>query len=420
MTNLENDIGRVIENYYHELEKRAYAKSTIAHYHTHVEKFKMWCIDNGIKHFSESVAMSYCKSKIGSYVFTSNLSHNQKDALRAIRMVVGLEKEGRFEVRGPQREYRFVHLDSLVTEHLVRYIDKKHPSLNSLQNRKRILQQFDEFLSSKSIELQNISSDLLNEFFSNKTSYQRKNSKINIREFLRDLYDAGVIGDDLSSLIMKEPHVSKHIQLPTTYTDDEIKRILATIDRSSSNGKRNYLAVLLAAVYGLRASDIINLRFSNIDWENNKIDIIQEKTHNHIQLPLLGSVGNAIIDYLKNGRPSTDCDIILVRHDNQFKGKPVSNTLIYNVVSEAIANAEINDWRSKKHGPHSLRHSLASNLLKKGTTLSIISNVLGHQSTETTKIYVSVDIEKLRLCSLQIPPLTSNHFKNRNRHGNDI
>ncbi len=411
MDNLDKDIGRVLDNYYQVLEQKGYSKHSIAHYRTHAEKFRRWCNDNEVKHFSESIAIQYCTEQIGSYIFSSGLTNNQKDALRAIRMIVGLEKDGKFEIRGPQREYNYRVLADFIYGHLDRYIDRKRPSLSSLQDRKRVLVEFDIFLQGKEIRIKDITPDLFEDFFSGRTPYGRKMYKTHIREFYRDLHDTGILETDLSTLIQKEPHVSKPMELPSTYTMEEVKRIISSVDRSSPNGKRNYLAILLASEYGMRASDIINLRFNNIDWDNNRIDIIQEKTHNHVQFPLLASIGNAIIDYVKNGRPPTGNDIILVRHDSQFKGLPLSNSLIYNVVSKAIADAEINDWRAKKHGPHSLRHSLATNLLKKGTNLSVISNALGHKTSETTQVYIHIDIEKLRMCSLQIPAITSKYFR---------
>jgi len=72
--------------------------------------------------------------------------------------------------------------------------------------------------------------------------------------------------------------------------------------------------------------------------------------------------------------------------------------------------ANIPNWKNKKHGPHSLRHSLATNMLKQNISLPIISTVLGHQKTETTKVYLSVDIEKLRQCALPVPKLNSLHY----------
>ena len=72
-----------------------------------------------------------------------------------------------------------------------------------------------------------------------------------------------------------------------------------------------------------------------------------------------------------------------------------------------MKKAAITGWKEKKHGAHSLRHSLASNLLKKNVSLPVISTVLGHQTTETTKIYLKVDTEKLRMCTLKMPTMSS-------------
>ena len=174
---------------------------------------------------------------------------------------------------------------------------------------------------------------------------------------------------------------------------------------------QRYDFLLLAAEYGLRASDITSLRLENIDWDKNTITLNQNKTGEPLFLPLLSSVGNAIIDYLQNGRPPGGEDTIIVQHENARKGQCLTSPTIHSIVSDALKNANIPNWKEKKHGPHALRHSLASNMLRRGVSFPVISTVLGHRSTETTKHYISIDIEKLRECSLQIPRMSSIYFR---------
>ena len=200
-------------------------------------------------------------------------------------------------------------------------------------------------------------------------------------------------------------------KIPTTYTEDEISRVLSAVERSSAIGKRDYLILLLAAEYGWRSGDIVSFRFSQIDWDSNRISFRQDKTDVPVEYPLLSSVGNAIIDYLKHGRPKSDAPEVIVSAGVGKHGTPLKPPTIHSIVCRYMREAGISHWKEKKHGPHSLRHSLASNMLKNNVSMPVIGTVLGHQRTETTKIYLKVDIGKLALCPLPMPALATSHYK---------
>ena len=100
--------------------------------------------------------------------------------------------------------------------------------------------------------------------------------------------------------------ISKNAKIPSAWTLDEIKQLISVIDRSSPIGKRNYAMILIACVLGLRVGDIKDLRFSNFDWESKTLNIIQNKTHKPLTLPIPEPVGWAVIDYIQNGRPKYD------------------------------------------------------------------------------------------------------------------
>jgi len=186
-------------------------------------------------------------------------------------------------------------------------------------------------------------------------------------------------------------------ELPSVYTKNEIARILGNVDRGYSTGKRDYLVLLLGARLGLRSSDICNLRFENIKWEENIIELEQVKTSNSLNLPLLPEVGNAIIDYLRYGRPKSDLPyIVLSAKEPYIKLKSGS---IYTITSNAIKIAKI-DVGKRRRGPHALRHSLAARMLESQTAMPVISEVLGHADTTSTLYYLRIDVTSLRECSL--------------------
>lgn len=225
--------------------------------------------------------------------------------------------------------------------------------------------------------------------------------KSTLREVLNWLYQEGVInfsGKQAFPLIRKD---TRH-KLLSTYSEEEIKKILEVIDTTNAHGKCIFLVISLLAYYGLRVGDIINLKYDNFDFENNSIKIIQQKTKKELVLPLIDEVKFPLLDYLKNGRPkSADSEYILsTMHAPYTKFNNTSS--IHRMVTRAMTVAGVN-FENKQHGPHALRHSLATNMINNNVPISAISNVLGHSSTRTTDIYITKDTTHLRKLTLEVP-----------------
>ena len=220
-----------------------------------------------------------------------------------------------------------------------------------------------------------------------------------LRGLLRFLYEKRLTQTDLciSLNMIKKRQVEK---LPSIYSIEEIRKMEVVIDRSRPIGKRNYAMFLLASRLGLRASDICFLQFGSLDWDRNIIYIQQYKSKRYIELPLLSQVGEAIIDYIRHGRPKSTHKTIFLSGIAPYE--PVSADNMFQVVSDIISKAGI-DTKHRHHGSHSLRHSLASQLLAQGTTLPVIADSLGHSSSVVTMTYLSVDINGLLSCSLDVP-----------------
>ena len=184
------------------------------------------------------------------------------------------------------------------------------------------------------------------------------------------------------------------------YTKDEIKQILSLVDTSTKIGKRDYAVLLLAITYGLRNSDIVNLTFSNIDWNHNKMGIIQFKTKAYLELVLTENVKYALLDYIKNARPKYKSNYIFLKFRMPYEY--TENKSLYNSIQKYIDKSNINVGTRQK-GLHSLRHSVASNLLNNNVPLPVITGVLGHSSIEVTNIYLSINLEQLKKISLEVP-----------------
>jgi site-specific recombinase XerD len=237
----------------------------------------------------------------------------------------------------------------------------------------------------------------------------RNNIIMTNRVFIRYLCENNILKDNRGAMWMSLLQINYHYgdKIPSVYKVEEVEQIIACIDRSHPQGKRDYAMILFAARYGLRASDIISMRFANIDWERNRIILTQQKTKKRVTLPLSEEVGSALVEYIRHGRPNLDTPFMFISAHAPFK--PLKSNVLASNIAKAMRTAGI-DSSKRKHGPHTLRHSLASNLLKVNETLPVISEILGHSSTTSTMTYLRVDINQLRRCALDVPFVPSTFY----------
>jgi len=218
-----------------------------------------------------------------------------------------------------------------------------------------------------------------------------------LRAFARYLLYQGYITIDLAGAV---PSVRtwKFAALPEVLSPEQVQQALASCDRRSSIGKRDYAALILLARLGLRANEIAMLTLSDIHWHSSCL-IVQGKGRQSASLPLLSEAGSALADYLEHGRPHTDSRRVFVRSLAPHTGFASSSAISMIAVS-ALTRAGL-DVRRK--GTHIFRHSLATALLRAGASLTEIGQVLRHQRHDTTRIYAKVDIDALRSLGLPWP-----------------
>jgi site-specific recombinase XerD len=195
----------------------------------------------------------------------------------------------------------------------------------------------------------------------------------------------------------------KHSATPSAYTCAEVSSILTGKGQLGSHlrPKRDRAIMLLAGILGMRISDIKALRLQDIDWHSKTMSLIQSKTQVSLVLPMPDEVWLALADYLRYERPSVDSDRIFITACAPYHPIDSSHTF-HRALSRAFAAAGI-DTAGKHHGMHSLRHSVATNMLADGVPYPTISATLGHSSTNVTKRYLSIDVEALRPIALEVP-----------------
>lgn len=306
---------------------------------------------------------------------------------------------------------RIFDFSGFMNESIENYLDfltnQKKLAKSTLYDYKHTLEDFNKFFKIK--KATSINDSLINDYFifmkdNGKSIHLMYIAATVLKHYFKYIHERNYIDIDYSNSVPKIKYI-RNWNLPSVFTTNEIKKIVEGIDRNSDVGKRDYAMIILALRYGLRSSDIVSLTFDEIDWDNNKLKINQVKTKRMVELPLLPEVGNAIIDYLKNSRRESDLPFVF----QPAKGplKILSTTAFYNILNKYIKKANIENIDSRHHGPHSLRHSLANELLKNGDTLPDISGILGHSSTEVTKVYLSIDYNSLKKCALPMPALNS-------------
>ena len=226
---------------------------------------------------------------------------------------------------------------------------------------------------------------------------ENKDSYAVIRSFLRHLFEAGAVSRDYSGII---PKYRRHEVLPTIYTDDEISRVEDVIDRTTKTGKRDYAIFLLASRLGLRSGDIAALAFGNIDFSLSRISLEQSKTGRPLSLPLLPEISESLADYIDNARPNTEDEHIFIRANAPFER--ITTSLIRNSLTGYFKAANV-DISGKKHGPHTLRSSMATSMVNSNIPYEAVRKALGHTDPQAIKHYAKVDIENLRMYAIDVP-----------------
>lgn len=219
-----------------------------------------------------------------------------------------------------------------------------------------------------------------------------------LRNYFTFLKEMGIIDTNLAASL---PHVRtiRNAFIPHSWKTEDVKKLLSSVDRGSPKGKRDYAILLMIVRLGYRVSDIRRMKLSNLNWNRKTISITMQKTGQALELPLLDDVGWAIIDYLKNGRPQTTCNRLFVRHRAPFDAFG-ENESFYRELHRYMSSAGIEIPSGVHCGMHSLRSTLARNMLETKASLPVISETLGHQNINTTSIYLKIDIEGLRKCAL--------------------
>lgn len=217
-----------------------------------------------------------------------------------------------------------------------------------------------------------------------------------LRAFLRFEYGKGILQSQLYKMI-DTPRIYRLEKIPHSLPWSIVNNLLNSIDRTDTQGIRNYAMLLLITTYGLRSCEVVSLTLDDFNWRASTVRILQGKTENNLVLPLINDVGQALIDYLAR-RPELPCREVFLRI--RAPGGPLKPTAVAEAFQRQVRLSGLN---IPFEGPHCLRHSYAVHLLRLGTSVKVIGDILGHRNPESTCIYLRLDIDDLRNVALEVP-----------------
>lgn len=254
------------------------------------------------------------------------------------------------------------------------------------------------FYQEKITELNKITSKDINIFIS-KVIDKGERSKGRyfyiLKVFLEYLFIENIIQEDLS-IFVPSIKKTKNKRMPTYLNCNNVEELLKSIPRNKSVEIRNYAIILLAARLGLRISDILNIKLKDIDWVNYKLSVIQPKTRNLNILPLSKEIGWALIDYITKSRPKCNNEYLFVKIKYPF-----DKMTQFNNFNKYFDKIDVENKTNKK-GIHTLRHSLATNMLNEDIPVSIIASVLGDSIEITSNTYLKVNVKNLAKCYIEV------------------
>lgn len=216
-----------------------------------------------------------------------------------------------------------------------------------------------------------------------------------VRVFLHFLFEDGVTGIDLSRSLPELVATRKMFR--EGFTEDELEHLLEHPDRTTAIGKRDYAMMVLAAQSGLRACDVVRLELGSIDWRTREIRLVQHKTGEPLSLPLEAESGNAIADYILNGRPDSTLPNIFLCHTGVIR--PLDARSASGVVSKHMKLVGI---PAKRRAFHALRRTFGTRLLQNEVSFELIQQLLGHRDMDSMKLYLSIDEQGLKQCALSL------------------
>lgn len=374
------------------LQKKSYAEGTLNNYRKTLVNIESHMHDNGIETYTPVVGCAF----ITDYLSEHTLGISRQKAITTVVNRLNDYYNGNDYVVQRKRE-----LESLPGS----YEGILKPYLSQCRengNKEATIVAKRLFCSRFLLELYDLGCHELSEWTSSHickacVNVQNKDAWAVIHMFLKFLNVSDLVKTDYSTLV---PHYKRATKIPITYSENEVHRFETAIDRTTITGKRDYAMLLLATRLGMRSGDIAKLVLSELDFDQNTINLIQEKTSQPLELPMLPEIKEALNDYIRHARPKVDENDVFLRINAPYQR--ITTSVLRFATTRYFKEADI-DISEKKHGPHTFRSSMASSMVNNDIPYDVIRSILGHADPDAVKHYAKLDIERLRECAIEVP-----------------
>ncbi len=400
------DIQAAIEGVLKALEDQNYSPHTIKVQEGVLNGLVKFMKTNGIKTLNEAICRDFIRSRTGTNMqgFWGTGDRKTNVYMKPVQNLLAFMENGSVFYQMRPKIPPFKCPKAFEEEYLLfqdeceeRYYAKSTIiSINNILHKFLVYLNLNNVCSSEEIKPSDLTGFLSN-YGKAKPRYVATIISI-LRNYLSFLYQQGFMKHNLASSLPKS-RIIRNAFIPYSWKTEDVKKLLKAVDRGDPKGKRDYAILLLIVHLGLRVSDIRGLKLSNLNWTRKTITLTMQKTKQPLALPLLDNIGWAIIDYLKNGRPETKCDRVFVRHRAPFDAFG-ENESFYRELHRYMIKAGLDTPVDVHCGMHSLRSTLARNMLETKAPLPVISEVLGHQNINSSSIYLKIDINGLKKCAL--------------------
>jgi len=399
-----DEIQVTAEGLYAKMQEDGYSKKVLETTQWIVNHFGKYCIANNISFVDVPIIAKFLSEQY-DIDYQSPMVGMQTVLRRPLLILMEFYECGNYfktHQRGSTTDIPEVFAD--IYSVCRNFINSLQIGIKSKKRKLWVVVKFLEYLQNEGkADISHIAVSDVSQYMNSLVNYAPATKKLHagaLREVLDWMHWKKMIsfsGREAFPMLKKPPKTD----ITSYYSKEEIKEIIDSIDGSSASGKTKRFIVAMTAFLGIRAGDLINLKFNNIDWSNNRINIIQAKTGTSLTLPLPDEVKFPLLDYLKNARPdSEDNEHVLITAYAPFT-RIHHTASIYRYISKCIENSNVK-VNGRRMGPHAMRHSLATNLLNENVPISAISNILGHSNTRTTEVYLGVDESNLKELSLEV------------------
>jgi len=329
-------------------------------------------------------------------------NHWQKWYRKALRILLEFHQNGTFNQFPKHRHIPRVlpaYFETTLAKYSQYRIDET--GIGNIRSVLQYLREFLGFLCDRKIRLfEKIRFDDIQAYFKINPRLARGTMMVKSRN-LRGFFKYLIYKDLVSPKILDSiPRIrfSRRLRLNAIWPKKSVEKLLSVIDRKTSLGKRDYAMCLLVARLGLRMCDVRTMQLDNIGWRKAVIYLSQQKTGNIQELPFSEEIGIALIDYLKNGRPTSVNRHVFLTHVVPYRPFVINGT--HQIIDKYRNKAKIILPKECCQGFHSLRHSLATRLHEAETPLPVIATILGHSTVNSARVYAKSNIEMLREAAL--------------------